>query len=245
MSDNIKDNKSQKGEKALGISASFYLGHLLSNGHYAFVVRKAERLASALYVITGFIPPEEPVRESLRKCAIELINRSSDQRKLNGPSVEFFASKCMEVGALLEVAKSGGLVSQMNAKLISEEYASLASFVRDNQGKIFEREVSVPEVSFPPEKVDDIPIGQNEKILQSKSVFKSGKIRQIGQKNTQDRRSSVLAVFKDKSKFSIKDITASVVGCSEKTIQRELLALVQSGVLIKEGERRWSTYRKA
>jgi hypothetical protein len=40
----------------------------------------------------------------------------------------------------------------------------------------------------------------------------------------------------------VKDVSAVVKDCSEKTLQRELLALVAQGVLKKEGERRWSSY---
>ena len=40
----------------------------------------------------------------------------------------------------------------------------------------------------------------------------------------------------------IKDIVMSITGCSEKTIQRELSALVAQGVLKKIGEKRWSRY---
>jgi len=59
-----------------------------------------------------------------------------------------------------------------------------------------------------------------------------------------NRQDEILAVFKKnkKAEMSIKDISGTVTGCSEKTIQRELLDLVQKGVLKKEGERRWSRY---
>jgi len=43
-------------------------------------------------------------------------------------------------------------------------------------------------------------------------------------------------------KLTIKDFTKNIKDCSEKTIQRELLAMVAKGVLKKEGERRWSKY---
>jgi DeoR/GlpR family transcriptional regulator of sugar metabolism len=60
-----------------------------------------------------------------------------------------------------------------------------------------------------------------------------------------DRSQRILAIVKAKGIVSIGDVSAVVTDCSEKTIQRELLALVEQGVLKKEGERRWSTYRLA
>ena len=58
----------------------------------------------------------------------------------------------------------------------------------------------------------------------------------------EDRRKIILALLKQKSELTVRDIAKSIPGYSEKTIQRELLALVMEGTLVKRGERRWSTY---
>ena len=60
-----------------------------------------------------------------------------------------------------------------------------------------------------------------------------------------DRRDTILSVIKNKGKASIKDISTLIRGVSEKTIQRELLALISLGVVTRQGERRWSTYSLA
>lgn len=57
-----------------------------------------------------------------------------------------------------------------------------------------------------------------------------------------DRRKIIFALIKQKPELTVKDITKSIPGVSEKTIQRELLAMVAEGILEKHGERRWSTY---
>jgi DeoR/GlpR family transcriptional regulator of sugar metabolism len=53
----------------------------------------------------------------------------------------------------------------------------------------------------------------------------------------------VLNVIRDKGNATIKDIIEVVKDCSEKTIQRELIVLIKDGIIIREGERRWSKYR--
>ncbi len=63
----------------------------------------------------------------------------------------------------------------------------------------------------------------------------------IKDKNRQELIVATLRKYKNR-KLSIKDFAQVITGCSEKTIQRELLELVERGVLKKEGERRWSTY---
>ncbi len=62
--------------------------------------------------------------------------------------------------------------------------------------------------------------------------------------NLIDRKDMILRTFRDskKEQLSIKDITEIIKDCSEKTIQRQLIDMVKTGVLEKQGERRWSTY---
>jgi hypothetical protein len=57
-----------------------------------------------------------------------------------------------------------------------------------------------------------------------------------------DRRKIILALIKQKPALTVKDISKSIPHVSEKTIQRELLSMVSEGILLKKGERRWSTY---
>lgn len=57
-----------------------------------------------------------------------------------------------------------------------------------------------------------------------------------------ERQTLILSTISARGESSIKDLTDVIKGCSEKTIQRELIALVDSGSLLKTGERRWSRY---
>lgn len=61
------------------------------------------------------------------------------------------------------------------------------------------------------------------------------------------RRDAILALFKDNKgrELTIKDISGIITDCSEKTIQRELIALMAEGKIKKRGERRWSRYSLA
>lgn len=60
-----------------------------------------------------------------------------------------------------------------------------------------------------------------------------------------DRQVAIINTIKEKGELSIKDLTDVIQGCSEKTIQRELISLVTDGILYKTGERRWSRYSLA
>lgn len=57
-----------------------------------------------------------------------------------------------------------------------------------------------------------------------------------------DRRKIILTLLGHSRDLTVKDIQKNIVGVSEKTVQRELLAMVADGTLQKKGERRWSRY---
>jgi len=68
--------------------------------------------------------------------------------------------------------------------------------------------------------------------------------RQNGVRHS-ERRKRILDLVSEKDKITIKDVADVITDCSEKTLQRELMSMVKGGTLIKEGERRWSTYKLA
>jgi len=63
--------------------------------------------------------------------------------------------------------------------------------------------------------------------------------------NTADRRTRISTILEAKGEATIKDISEIVTDCSEKTIQRELNAMIEDNVVKREGERRWSKYSLA
>lgn len=56
------------------------------------------------------------------------------------------------------------------------------------------------------------------------------------------RREQILGLFVRGVDVSIKDIATRIKGCSEKTIQRELNALLYDNIIERIGEKRWSRY---
>jgi hypothetical protein len=56
------------------------------------------------------------------------------------------------------------------------------------------------------------------------------------------RRQKIIDEIKVKKEVTIKDLTDKFTDISEKTIQRELIKMVEDQILLKQGERRWSKY---
>ncbi len=239
----IKDAPEPKKTPQKGIDVIARFEPFFANDHHAFVVRKAERLASALHVVTGFIAPEEPLRQRLRRAALDLVEHSVRVERIARESPTSFGTRAAEIAALLDTAQAAGMVSEMNAALVASEYADLAQFVRDRYSIIT---VSAPDMSA---AEPALPAMQTTTVLykgqKDTPSYRTNKRTNGNGHNGGQRHKDILALFDTHERISIKDAAAAIPGVSEKTIQRELLSMVDKGLLIKEGERRWSTYRKA
>ncbi len=247
MSDIQKDAKKDVQNKPLGNTSLLNkFKDLLLNDHHTFLIRKAEKLTSAIYVITGFLPSDEPVRNRLRVCSLDLIEKASDPALLSQEGLSAFVARTSEIGAILQTARSAGLISPMNAELLSEEYAHLAEFVKNNSQEIREsKEGRKDDEVLNVEELTESYKGQTTtKLLTNKKAYKSaGKAN--SDKGHSDRKRLLMDLLNKKDKISIKDAVSVIKSCSEKTLQRELLSLVEEGIAVKEGQRRWSTYRRA
>ncbi len=85
------------------------------------------------------------------------------------------------------------------------------------------------------------------KDIQYKGHEKSNRISQGGSLNNElktikDRKAKVILVLKSKKLATIGEISEDFKGVSEKTIQRLLQSLVDEGVVLRTGKRRWSKY---
>lgn len=216
----------------------------LRNDFHTFVVQKTEKLASAMYLVTGFIPPDDPMKGRLRTYVLDLVETSTDPKKARDSGYhEGFGSRCLEIAAVLTLAQRAGFVSSMNARILSDEYAELASFVKNHREKVFGiRTVDVgreeyPTLSAETHEPEEQPIKDNNYKRQYKRTFNN--------KSHINRKDKILSLLENKDRITVNDAIKSIDGCSEKTIQRELMSLVNGGVLIKEGKKRWTTYRRA
>jgi len=231
------------------------------HSHFASLYKKTEKLVAAIYMITDFIKDNEPIKWRIRENALELLSINmkftnvslSERREL----LKKYQSLSLEIVSLSGIAHVGGLISEMNCSVLSKEFEKLASTITRDENKKSNEETIILDSNFfertEPEvnQINNvlynqptvIPKGHIQKIEQK--VESASKIihRSVEVKN--DRKTIITRLLSKKSGLNIKDFSQSISGCSEKTIQRELLAMVASGVLKKEGERRWSTYSLA
>lgn len=103
----------------------------------------------------------------------------------------------------------------------------------------------------------DTPSSQKKNLTDRPSAQKDTKsIRQTKTTNTPDksvtdmaihhnRRQSIIKIITQNKSASLSDIRGVIADVSEKTLQRELVSLIDEGVVLKVGDKRWARYTLA
>lgn len=231
---------------------------------FVFVYKKTEKLATALYMVTNLFGDTEPMKWSLRTKISHLLSFIIGFKDvLESREYEFsneVKTKVLEVVSLLEVASRSGLVSPMNFSILKTEFMNLVHALSTLRKDVNERtQFTLPKTFFdvprgatshigqrPPvvtqigdTEYEHIHKGQQQYVKDNMSLNES---RHTGIFKKTNRQSIIINLLKKKKDLTIKDIALVIRDCSEKTIQRELIALIEAGVLKKTGERRWSRY---
>lgn len=87
-------------------------------------------------------------------------------------------------------------------------------------------------------QVSSLPNKQMGNPRLNQAEYKTGEDKSVRQSS---RKSEILSHLSDTPQ-SIKDIASKVIGCSEKTVQRELNSLLEERAIVRIGEKRWSKY---
>lgn len=239
---------------------------VFTNPEYLFIFKKTEKIVAALYLVTNLILDNEPIKWRIRKMALELVSDTLDLRRLPSvqakPTVSGIITSISEMISLLKVASISEQVSQMNFAVLQRELAFLMGNLESAHSDIIGGSDSFLSQDYfnVPEPISALVNnslgamfsnvaggGYSHKGQYRTSVLKKDNIvNQELKDNVKDNRHErMLQLLKVGKPLGIKDFAKEITDCSEKTIQRELLAMVGSGVLKKTGERRWSLYSLA
>ena len=237
----------------------FAIKSILFKGHTDLYLcyLKAERIAHVLSVLQ---------LRSASDTAEKLQTLVSAASRLPETILHFAAGEIditvilADLFSLLSAVRLAGtqqFIAKENSAILVSEYERLAEkissgtrlspFIQDSDFVL--PSLPVPESILPlmpasetypqPETVKDIK-GQN-KGQKDKVSYVQGQPRE-SQTGLSKRASLILEFVRKHKNVSIKDIAKVIKGFSEKTIQRELTALIGQGLVEKRGERRWSIY---
>ncbi len=191
---------------------------------------KGQKIAAALYLVSAHLSDTDPLKIALRTHAVALSTSEHEGYKTS-------AARAIET--LLGSAVIAGLISEKNASIISLELRHFVIQVTtepDTISHLFTTS-SVLEDTLPAKR----PVPQSSYTSRPITIHNPLKIPLINE-NKSKRQDTILSFINERKSASIKDISALFSDTSEKTIQRELGALVQAGKITKRGEKRWSVY---
>lgn len=201
-----------------------------------YIYKKAERLARAVHLIAPAFASSVALRRRADEIAIGLIDAA-----VLPPlrAKEILSRELLALSSLLSFAHTGGLLSSMNANLIAHESHVLLEEIAHYE----EPRITLGEFPTLSELAREVPKKDARVHLSPRSASGKSDKGHISDKPVHgERKQSIIAVLKERGPSYIKDISSMVRGVSEKTIQRELQALVNEGAVKKQGERRWTRY---
>jgi hypothetical protein len=219
----------------------------------------AQKIATAIYLITGLMDIHDPLRNRLRLKALDVMSFISSYSNLNDKkakvSFEDVVDGVQEAMSLIEVGSSAGVISAMNGDILARElrlltnafdtYTKMSDIQNSALGTLFSNGLSetLQIGVYKGHSVPDKSKGQKKThhVIRKQNVFEK-KTHPRSESGTGERKEKILSVVREKGNVMIKDISKHIPNCSEKTIQRDLIDLVSQGLLEKRGERRWTTY---
>lgn len=235
------------------------LGFFSAEDYLIYVFKKSEKIASALYLVSSLLKDEEPIKWELRDKGMDLLSSSFTASSAvpgdKNAVIQSIFTAALETLSLLNVAHISHLISEMNHRILVREIDMVVNLLKDrlvanaeNAGYVLsEQFFKTPDLfSSGFKNIGDAQAAGREYRDKGQVKKAIGPGVSQGQKDSAikktQRQDLIINVLKGHGNLTIKDFSKVITDCSEKTIQRELLELVDKGVVKKEGERRWSRY---
>ncbi|MFA6269596.1 MAG: hypothetical protein WC657_00060 [Candidatus Paceibacterota bacterium] len=230
------------------------------NSDFVFIYNKSYRLAAAVFMISNLIEQDQELKTKIKNLSLNLVSVSVNLKDVNildtKKLILDIEKNSLELMSMLDIASVSGLISKMNGNILKEEFQSFISELNkfsdnyENNKNVSVKNLFTESQFMSAEGTSHSLNTANEpkSLVENIKTNRSGILSPNtsggtnGHKRKDLRKSTVLEFIKGHTNVSIKDIVPHINGCSEKTIQRELMVLINEGKIKKTGERRWSKY---
>ena len=215
--------------------------------------RRAERIASAIHLLTNHIKSAEPVSSSIRAGAVDLLQQmlllKDEMRATQSGALAGAQSRIRHLISLVRILTVSGYISMQNATTMVEALDELGNFMHAAQRSVLSESLAVSRddlldvgsvVPRPTRAIKDKVIVTETHSVSATAVASNTEM--LLQGHISVRAQSIMDVLQSGGIMGIKDICSNLPEYSEKMVQRELLELVESGRVQKSGLKRWSRY---
>lgn len=238
----------------------------------ALLYKKIERIVVATTYIIAQIKDNQSLKAEVQSVTAQLLKDSivlKDGFRLSGQSkTSSLLASLRVLMTYTDVLRASGYISDSNLELLKAACSRVVTFIQSSeQSQLSEAHVLSEDLvgkghDSVRDIVDDVvdkaaftAVTASQLSAQHTPVATKKMNQNVVQKLRQktsyvpkgndERRGALLAVIDSRGAVTIRDLVSVVPGISEKTIQRELQAMIVDGVLRKEGDRRWTTYSRA
>lgn len=106
---------------------------------YGLTNKKTEKLVTALYLVSDCMDTDDALKSKIRLLGVELLSDIYQYSTLSPVEKSSFVatpvSRVYELLSFIEIAKTIGFISEMNARILSHEFSKLAVDLRESVSK--------------------------------------------------------------------------------------------------------------
>lgn len=209
--------------------------------YYKYIFKKTEKIVSVVFYITNNINDSDKYKTyvddilSAAKSVHDAVLKSLEVRSHVAEEViRDSAHALIVLESKLHVSQVAGLIAPEVMHVLSSEIDA----VLRGMNKYLKNTGAFDDMEYTVSPMPDTPRQRTVRAPRRESHATTASEPSI----TLDRRERIKTILEAKGEATIKDISDVITDCSEKTIQRELTAMIEDNIVKRHGERRWSRY---
>lgn len=210
------------------------------SNYYKYIFKKTERIVSVIFYILNSVPETkktqshiEDIQHAARSVHDGILQSLETRRYAAEDVVRGVAHALITLESKLTVAQVSGVITPSVLSVFKNEIDAVLRGMNRYIGED-------SELLFPESVTDtQAPVSSP---APARTLAQTTRTAQAQPSAQPDRRERIKVILEAKGEASIKDISDIISDVSEKTIQRELNAMIDDNLVKRQGERRWSRY---
>ena len=214
--------------------------------YYRNVFKKTEKVVSVVFYISGKVNKtnQSTVLDDVLTAAREAHSAVLDSLEMRlhvaEDGLRRVAHTMISLESKLKIAESAGLFAPEIMNVFVNEIDSILR----NINRFLKATSAFDDVNYGLGSFwsEQVPAERPER---SEPVVRNTVAATTAKPGLSDRKERITAILRTGDPVTIKDISEVIKDCSEKTIQRELNAMIENNEVERIGEKRWSRYTLA
>lgn len=215
---------------------------------YKYIFKKTERVVSVVFYVLHYVPDNkktetfiEDIKETGKHVHDQILRALEARQQSAEEEIDGCVLALVALQSKLYIASVTGVITK---EVFDTFTAEIDTIFRGLS------RYSTKDLNFGDAYLDEKPVRATPRVQSPRQTTRTvTESRASGQAGSGEagasqvsRRERIRTVLEAKGEASIKDISEIITDCSEKTIQRELNAMIDENVIVRKGERRWSRY---